>query len=313
MRALARDLEKQFGTRFEVQYDSGALWYLSWSNGPVWQSVDAVVQQASAGLDGAEVRLRRSTGGKRVIALAVIRVARAGELEPGARRFSGQFAAHRAAEHYLDTTAYPEKAADDREEEMAARLMKAATVPMRYGDGDHVDEYLMCKMVEERGIGWLLLPDQGSDQPRQTKADGDAGVSAADGRDWPRTRQTKADNLALRPLERLTAHYAEGDAAWNWQRLGHTLPARAAVDAALADPELPDSEVLAVLALWRELQAEIDAIAAATARRITEGVGRKAITYEDVGDVLGITRQYAHTWVNGRVNDAPLRRKYTAT
>lgn len=67
-----------------------------------------------------------------------------------------------------------------------------------------------------------------------------------------------------------------------------------------ADQKLPDTELLA---LWKELQAEI------TARRLAAGVGRKELTYQDIGGVLGITRQSVHTWVTGRINGGPLRRK----
>jgi hypothetical protein len=188
---------------------------------------------------------------------------------------------------------------------MAARLMAAASRPLAYGVSPHVDTDAMCNLVDERGIGWLLVPEQRPDQV----PDGVSAGSAAGAGDSTLGRQNKADSLTAGPLERLTARYAEGEAARDWQRFGRTITRRAAVDAALADPGLPDSELLAVLALWKELQAEIDEIAKVTAGRLAGAVGRKAFTYEQIGDVLGVKRQSAHTWVAGRIQGAPLRRR----
>jgi hypothetical protein len=106
MRALAREMEERFGTRFDAEHSSGATWRLTWYLGPCEKTVRDFVAQAGDRLGGADVEFWRSEGRDRDLALAVIRLAIAGELEP-AKRWGGRYSTRSQAEAYLRATAYP--------------------------------------------------------------------------------------------------------------------------------------------------------------------------------------------------------------
>lgn len=286
MRALAQDLEDRFGTRFEAQYHEATTWNLSWSLGPLYETVRSVVDQRADRLAGATVRLSRGRGGDREIALAAIRLALDGALEPE-RRWGGEYSAHSQAEHYLDHTEYPERATP-REEAMARRLMQQAAEPRTFGTGVYVNEYTMCKLVDDRGISFLL--------------ESPATDLEQDGR-------AEAENLHPSALEVLTARYATGEAARAWRRTARTLSARQAVDTALTDPQLSGRDALAVLAVLQQLRAELDGQERQTAAVLSAGVAASELTYDDVGRALGVTRQSAHTWVMNRLHGRPPRRR----
>jgi hypothetical protein len=101
----------------------------------------------------------------------------------------------------------------------------------------------------------------------------------------------------------LTARYAAGDAARAWRERAQTMPVRAAVDAALADPDIAAAAALAMVALLPQLRAEQERTEAAAVT-----AARKAgASWADVGQALGISRQSAYKWAKLRTDGAPSR------
>ncbi|MEV4212547.1 hypothetical protein [Micromonospora sp. NPDC049662] len=232
MRALARDLEGQYGTRFEAVYDSGPNWRLDWADGPSYATIRKVVDAAE--LSGATLRLYRGHSMK-AIALTAIRMAAAGKLgrHDGAGARSGPLW---MVESELTGTDFPERPADDLQAKLAELLLTHATV-----DG-YLDDRLIASLIRNRGLGWLV------------EEAAHAGVELP----------------PLTLLSARYAAPADAVQAVAWRERAEPLPVRTAVAAAIADDQLTEAAAIALVALLPELRAEVErteAAAAAAARR----------------------------------------------
>jgi len=129
--------------------------------------------------------------------------------------------------------------------------------------------YRIADLVAERGLAWLL-PDGAGDP-----ADAEPGLA---------------------PIEVLTARYATGPAGRAWREQARTMPVRAAVQAALADPDLDTDAALATVALLPQLRAEQEHLEAAA----VDAARRVGASWTQVGTALRISKQSAHTWARRR-------------
>ena len=264
VRVLSQTLSTQTQTEIRVTHDSGARWYLEWTDGPTRTAVRAAVDAAD--LAGAEIRLYR-TSTARAVALCAVRLAATGELGIGQRW--GQPLSQ--VQYFLDDIDHPERPTDEREDQMATKLLAAATP----ADRQWPDEYRIADLVAERGLAWLL------------PVPGEAVVDAPE----------------LSPLEILTARYATGAQSRAWQEQAQTMPVRDAVDAALADPALDRIAALAMVALLPQLRVEQEHTEAAA----VDAARRAGASWSAVGAALGISKQSAHTWARLRAAGHPSR------
>ena len=268
VRAFARELSARFDTSIEAGHEHGAGWMLEWTDGPTRYAVHDAAKAAD--LRGAEIQTSRSLS-PCAYALAALRLRERGEFGPFLA--SERWRAHSQVEARLWDTDHPERARDEREAALAARLLAAAVPP-----GERwPDERTVCRLVAERGLGWLL-----ADEP--------ATERQADSDTRPR----------MRGLERLTARYAQNDyaASLAWRDRLETLPARVAVDAAFADPDLDGPTALAVLEVLHGLHEELDELDARIAAVLKAAPD---VSYSQIGTALGgIARQSAEAWVNQR-------------
>jgi hypothetical protein len=267
VRGLAQTLSTRTQTDVRATYDNGARWYLEWTDGPTVAEVRAAV--VATDLAGAEIRTYRTVSA-RAVATGAIRLAAAGELTIG-RRWSQPLDQVRDA---LDDVAHPDRPRDQREDRMAARLLDAATPTDQQWPAPN--EYRIADLVAERGLAWLL-PD---------------GAAA------PADQQP-----GLTPIEVLTARYAAGPAARAWREQAQTMPLRAAVEAALADPVLDADAAVAMVALLPQLRAEQEHLEAAA----VDAARRAGTSWAQVGAALGISKQSAHTWARRRSTGARSR------
>jgi len=72
IRALAQTLSARTQTEIRPTYDTGARWYLEWTDGPTPAAVRAAVDATD--LAGAEIRLYRSLSA-RAVAVGAVRLA----------------------------------------------------------------------------------------------------------------------------------------------------------------------------------------------------------------------------------------------
>jgi hypothetical protein len=82
VRAFARDISDRTQTTIEATYDTGARWYLHWTDGPIRSGVRADAEAAD--LAGAQITTSRSLSA-RAIAVGAVRLAAAGELSSSRR------------------------------------------------------------------------------------------------------------------------------------------------------------------------------------------------------------------------------------
>jgi hypothetical protein len=94
----------------------------------------------------------------------------------------------------------------------------------------------------------------------------------------------------------LTARYADGPAARAWREQAQTMPLRAGVEAALADPDLDADAAMAMVALLPQLRTEQEHLEAAA----VDAARRVGTSWAQVGAALGISKQSAHTWARRR-------------
>lgn len=264
IRALAQTLSTQTQAELRVTHEGGARWYLEWTDGPTRTAVREAVDAAD--LAGAEIRLYR-TFTARAVALGTVRLAAAGELGIG-RRWGQPLS---QVQHALDDVDHPERPIDHREDQMATRLLAAATP----ADRQWPDEYHIADLVAQRGLAWLLTT----------------------------TGEETADAPDLAPLEILTARYAAGGQARAWQEQAQPMPLREAVEAALADPTLDQPTALAMVALLPQLRVEQERTEAAA----VDAARRAGASWSAVGAALGISKQSAHTWARLRTTGRPSR------
>lgn len=256
-RATARALAEHFGLRaVEARYDDygdGPAWYLNWSNGPTYTTMQAALDDLAPQLapDVGRWRLSRVVQDD-ALAVQAVRLALAGQLHPGGSP-NGQI------ETACHTTDDPDRPVDEREAAMARRLLEA-TGGSRMGE-----------LLQERGLAWLL-PRQDT-RPRE---DADARV------DEPQTA-----------LEVLTARYAVGEARRRWERQTITLPVQDAVEAALADPDTPGTCINAALTLLPVLRAGIEARLDATEKRAMAAARQRGRSWSQIGRRMGISAQAA--------------------
>ncbi|MFC6593819.1 hypothetical protein [Kitasatospora paranensis] len=224
LRRLADRLAAQYRTPFEPQYDPARRsWTLRWYDGPAPDSVRSVLRRAGSDATGVLVRRDLTT---RALALAALRETRAGAM----RRWVGSWGQRYHLAQLLADRPDPDRPADPREAAMLDALLLAATPGDRRSAVP--DESKAFELVARHGVAWLLPSDR----------------LAGPGEDGA---------LALSPLEYLTAHYATGVHRTAWETALVTMPLRAAVTAAQADPAPTVDAARAALALLPALRAEL--------------------------------------------------------
>ncbi|MGE7438482.1 MULTISPECIES: hypothetical protein [Kitasatospora] len=241
LRRLAERLGTRHRTPIETWFDSERRrWTLRWYDGPSVAVIKTELARVTPATSQVLVRRDLTT---RALALAAIRETRAGAM----RRRVGSWGQRYHLEQVVGDRPHPERAADPREEAMLERLLAEATT----GDGQWAvpDESRAFDLIARDGIAWLL-PSH-----RLTAPGEPAG-------------------LALDPLELLTARYAQGVHRTAWETALTTMPLRAAITAAQADPD-PDPDTaraaLALLPTLRDqLTVELDTVQAALTRAATD-------------------------------------------
>ncbi|MFF4341879.1 hypothetical protein ACFY00_18330 [Kitasatospora sp. NPDC001540] len=259
-RRIADRLSVQFRVPFEPQYEprhdvrhepspdsspapTEPRWTLRWYDGPTVDAVRTALGRLFPDGAGAAFAVRRDLT-TRALALAAIRETRAGAMH----RSVGSWGQRYHLEQLLAGQEHPDRPSGPREAAMLERLLAASTIESARGPAAP-DLSRAFDLVARDGVAWLL--------PEHRLA-------------GPADR----DELALSPLEYLTARYATGVHRTAWETALAVLPLRTAVTAAHQDPH-PDPEAaraaLALLpALRAQLSAEIDAIGDRLATAATE-------------------------------------------
>ncbi|MFD9126981.1 hypothetical protein [Kitasatospora sp. NPDC059571] len=224
LRRLADRLAAQYRTAFEPQYDPARrTWTLRWYDGPAPDAVRSTLRRAAPDSTGVLVRRDLTT---RALALAALRETRAGAMH----RWVGSWGQRYHLEQLLADRPYPERPADPREAAMLEALLLAATGGA--GRWEVPDESKAFELIARNGVAWLLPSDRL------------AGPDDVDG-------------LALTPSEYLTARYSTRVHRSAWETALVTMPMRAAVAAAQADPAPTADAARAALALLPALRAEL--------------------------------------------------------
>jgi hypothetical protein len=225
LRRLADRLGAQYRTAFEPQYDAvRRSWTLRWYDGPTPATVQAALRRLGPDSDGVLVRRDLTT---RALALAALRETRAGAMH----RWVGSWGQRYHLAQLLADQEHPDRTAGPREAAMLDRLLAASTAGT--GPWAAPDESRAFELIARDGIAWLLPSDRL------------AGPGDTDG-------------LALTPLEYLTSRYSAGVHRAAWETALTSMPLRAAVTAAEADPEPGADAARAALALLPALRAQLN-------------------------------------------------------
>ncbi|WP_441247970.1 hypothetical protein [Kitasatospora sp. McL0602] len=235
LRRLTESLGARHRMTIELLHDPERRhWTLRWYDGPTVATVRAALDREGPAGTATAARRDLST---RALALAAIRETRAGAM----RRWVGSWGQRYHLEQLLHDRPHPERTADAREAAMLDRLLRTATTGA--GRWAVPDESRAFELVARDGIAWLL-PQPALPQHRLA-APGDT------------------DGLALDPLEFLTARYATGVHRTAWETALTTMPLRAAIEAARADPhptrETAEAALTLLPALHEQLTGELDA------------------------------------------------------
>ncbi|MEV7180864.1 hypothetical protein [Kitasatospora sp. NPDC093679] len=226
LRRLADRLGVQYRTAFEPQYDPvRRCWTLRWYDGPTPATVQSALRRLGPESEGVLVRRDLTT---RSLALAALRETRAGAMH----RWVGSWGQRYHLAQLLADQEHPDRTAGPREAAMLDRLLAAAT-PDGGGPWAVPDESRAFELIARDGIAWLL--------PSERLAGPD-----------------DADGVALTPLEYLTSRYAAGVHRAAWETALTTMPLRAAVTSAEADPEPTADAARAALALLPALRAQLN-------------------------------------------------------
>ncbi|WP_030275584.1 hypothetical protein [Streptomyces sp. NRRL B-24484] len=224
LRRLADRLGAQYRTAFEPQYDPlRRSWTLRWYDGPTPATVQSALRRLGPDSEGVLVRRDLTT---RALALAALRETRAGAMH----RWVGSWGQRYHLAQLLADQEHPDRPAGPREAAMLDRLLAAATADA--GSWASPDESRAFELIARDGIAWLLPSERL------------AGPGDAEG-------------LALTPLEYLTSRYAAGVHRAAWETALTTMPLRAAVTSAEADPEPSADAARAALALLPALRAQL--------------------------------------------------------
>jgi hypothetical protein len=210
VRAFAAALEREHGIRFNAEHDTGATWTLEWGNGPTTAAVDAAA--AKADLGGATLRYHRGFGQK-ALAFTAVRLARAGQFNPGA---GGWGRADTRVEDAMLDIEHPQRPDDDVHERLADTLIELGkTAAADAGQPWNTDRYV-AELLSRHGLAWLY----------------------------------EQAHLPASPLQILTARYVHGaghQQQMTWIYQGLTIPAAQLIAAALADDQPPGLEVAQAL------------------------------------------------------------------
>jgi hypothetical protein len=150
---LARELADAFDVRFEAVYGNRqTMWDLDWSNGPTVATVKQRVKTLAAGR-GLNPEIFRYGRVVQPDAYAV-HIVRFFRSSADSQEYWDQTSIGWAIDRSVRDTDYPERAADDREQVLAARLATAFS-----------DEHPMTEALRERGLSWLAEDDLAQARP----------------------------------------------------------------------------------------------------------------------------------------------------
>lgn len=169
---LAQHLTKVTGTTVELVYDSGKVWHLSWTDGPVYEEMRAHLDAALAGDRYAEMRDRKTdvfrSHSERAWAARAIAARREGTLATAVtagaadRRAMGLpplrlgTAEPESEEYYAllshvetlsRTTSYPERPSAPEDEPLIKQLLAAGTTKSPHHDWPITSEHDMARAL----------------------------------------------------------------------------------------------------------------------------------------------------------------------
>ncbi|MET8855540.1 hypothetical protein [Streptomyces sp. NPDC004579] len=167
---LATHLGDVSGVRVELVYDTGAVWHLSWTDGPLREEMRALLGKALEEHQFAEMRDRTITTHRgtstRAWAARAIASRREGTLTPAvtegaawrrtlpsSRPLGGNDLTpedHALLQHVdelIEVTPYPDRASVPEDEPLIEQLLAAGTRELRYGGGSVASEYQMARVL----------------------------------------------------------------------------------------------------------------------------------------------------------------------